>query len=259
MELPIFQVDAFASEIFEGNPAAVVVLDRWLNNRKLLDIAEENNLSETAFLVRNDKGYDLRWFSPSCEVPLCGHATLASAYVVFNELGHDQNLVHFKTQSGELIVLKNDDGFIMDFPTNAPKPCAIPDGLEEALGVEITEAHINHFMVLVTKNEDDVRRAKPDHSALKNIAPGEFILTAKSERYDFVSRCFAPAHGLEEDPVTGAAHCVVAPYWADKLGKASLYARQVSARGGNLTCTLKGNRVELFGKAKLYMKGIITV
>ncbi len=259
MRLPIYQVDAFASKIFEGNPAAIVVLENWLKDASLLEIAAENNLSETAFLVKNSKGYDLRWFSPTTEVPLCGHATLAAAYVVFEELNHPSNLVHFETKSGELIVLNRGDGFIMDFPTNAPKPCPIPDGLEDALGVKIREAHINHFMVLVTEDEEDVNKAQPDHAALKKIEPGEFILTAPSRRYDFVSRCFAPAHGLEEDPVTGAAHCVSAPYWADKLGKATLRARQVSARGGDITCTIKGNRVELFGQAKLYLKGTITL
>lgn len=259
MKCAIFQVDAFASKPFEGNPAAVVPLEYWLDDDILLKIATENNLSETAFFVKNEKGFDLRWFSPTTEVPLCGHATLASAYVVFNELGYDKNMVHFNTQSGELIVLKDENGFIMDFPTKAPKPCPIPNGLSEALGVPITECHQNNFVVCVAKDEEAVKNAQPDHDALSAIAPGEFILTAKSRTYDFVSRCFAPGHGLEEDPVTGAAHCVVAPFWADRLGKATLRARQVSRRGGDITCTIKGNRVELFGKATLYLKGQIEI
>ncbi len=218
MHLSIFQVDAFAHKTLEGNPAAVVPLDRWLEDELLLKIAAENNLSETAFFIPNDKGFELRWFSPTTEIPLCGHATLATAYVIFNELGYDKNLIHFDTQSGELIVLKKGEDIIMDFPTHAPKPCPIPEGLEEALGVKILETHENHFVVCVTTDQDTVRKARPDHEALSRIAPGEFILTAPGRKYDFVSRCFAPGHGIEEDPVTGAAHCVSAPFWADRLG-----------------------------------------
>ncbi|NVK17334.1 MAG: PhzF family phenazine biosynthesis protein [Methylocystaceae bacterium] len=259
MRLPLFHVDAFAIRPLEGNPAAIVPLDHWLDDETLLNIARENNLSETAFFVPNETGFHLRWFSPTTEIPLCGHATLASAYVIFNELGYNKDLIHFETLSGELIVLKKDDDIIMDFPTKAPKPCTIPDGLEEALGVKIKETYQNHFVLCVTHREADVKNAKPDHKALSRIKPGEFILTAKSQTYDFVSRCFAPAHGLEEDPVTGAAHCVSAPYWADKLGKATLRARQVSKRGGDVTCVLKGNRVELMGRCALFMKGTITL
>ena len=227
MKCAIFQVDAFASKPFEGNPAAVVPLEYWLDDDILLKIATENNLSETAFFVKNEKGFDLRWFSPTTEVPLCGHATLASAYVVFNELGYDKNMVHFNTQSGELIVLKDENGFIMDFPTKAPKPCPIPNGLSEALGVPITECHQNNFVVCVAKDEEAVKNAQPDHDALSTIAPGEFILTAKSRTYDFVSRCFAPGHGLEEDPVTGAAPLCCCPFLGRPAGQ-SHFARPPS-------------------------------
>lgn len=259
MQLPLYQVDAFATKPLEGNPAAIVPLKRWLEDDLLLKIASENNLSETAFFVPTETGFHLRWFSPTTEIPLCGHATLATAYVIFNELSYEKNLIHFETLSGELIVLKKGENIIMDFPTKAPKPCPIPDGLEDALGVKLKETHVNHFVLCVAQCEADVKNATPDHKALSRIEPGEFILTARSTDYDFISRCFAPGHGLEEDPVTGAAHCVSAPYWADKLGKATLRARQVSTRGGDVTCTIKGNRVELMGRGALFMKGIITL
>lgn len=257
MQLPFFHVDAFTQKTLQGNPAAIIPLDKWLDDAILQKIAAENNLSETAFFVPTDTGFHLRWFTPTTEIPLCGHATLAASFVIFNELGYDKNLIHFETQSGELIVLKKGNDIIMDFPTNAPRPCPIPDGLIEAMGVPIVETHQNHFILCVVKNEQDVINATPDHNALARITPGEFILTARGTDYDFVSRCFAPGHGIAEDHVTGAAHCVSAPYWADKLGKATLRARQVSKRGGDVTCTLKGNRVELLGQCSLFLKGTI--
>jgi len=255
----IYHVDAFANKAFEGNPAAVIPLTHWLPDATLKAIAAENNLSETAFFVPTDTGFHLRWFTPSVEVPLCGHATLATSFVLFNELDYDKDTISFETLSGDLIVKKKDDGFIMNFPAAPPVPCPIPEGLEDAMGVKLLEAHVNRFCLVVCENEDDVKNAKPDHSALANISPGDFILTAKSKTYDFVSRSFAPTHGLPEDPVTGSAHCVSAPFWGARLDKTVLNARQVSMRGGDMICTLKGARVELFGKAVLYMKGSIYI
>lgn len=258
MELPIYQVDAFASQTFEGNPAAVIPLQEWLDDRTLQAIAAENNLAETAFFTENETGFHLRWFTPTCEVPLCGHATLASAHVIFNELGHDEDKISFHTQSGELVVKRMGGGLSMDFPANPPKPCEIPEGLSEALGgVKLLEAHENGFMLVVCSDEDDVKTALVDYAKLAKIAPGDFILSAKSRTYDFVSRCFAPAHGIDEDPVTGSAHCVSVPFWAARLGKNTLHARQVSARGGDLICTLENGRVELYGRAVQYLKGSI--
>lgn len=255
--MDIYQVDAFANNAFEGNPAAIIPLSDWLPDDTLQAIAAENNLSETAYFVPTDTGFHLRWFTPSVEVPLCGHATLASAFVIFNELAYDKDSISFETLSGKLIVKRKDDGFVMDFPAAPPTPCAIPEGLEKAIGAKLIEAHQNRFCLVLAENEDAVINAQPDFKALADIAPGDFILTAKSETYDFVSRAFAPSHGIDEDPVTGSAHCVSAPFWGERLGKTTLNARQVSKRGGDMICTLKGDRVESFGKAVLYMKGAI--
>ncbi|MDV7338979.1 PhzF family phenazine biosynthesis protein [Terasakiella sp. A23] len=259
MKLDIYQVDAFADKVFEGNPAAIIPLTEWLPDEKLQAIAAENNLAETAYFLPTTNGFHLRWFTPTVEVPLCGHATLASAFIIYSELGYDKDEIVFKTQSGPLVVRKKDDGFAMDFPANPPTPCDIPKGLDEAIGAKLIEAHENRFCLVVCESEEEVRNAKPDFKALGNITPGDFILTAKSEKYDFVSRCFAPTHGIDEDPVTGSAHCVAAPFWAERLGKTELLARQVSSRGGNVLCSVKEDRVELFGRAILYLKGEITL
>lgn len=259
MKLDIYQVDAFADKVFEGNPAAVVPLTEWLDDDTMLGIAAENNLSETAFFVPTDSGFHLRWFTPTTEVPLCGHATLATSFVIYRELGWDKDEITFETKSGPLVVKRRDDGFVMNFPLSPPKPCAIPDGLEDAFGVKLLEAHENRFCLVVCESEEDVINSKPDHQALAHIEPADFILTARSEKYDFVSRCFAPSHGIEEDPVTGSAHCVSAAFWAERLGKTTLDARQVSKRGGNLQCIVKGDRIDLFGRAHLYLKGQISI
>jgi len=257
MELDIYQIDAFAEDVFEGNPAAVVPLKDWLADDQLQAIAAENNLAETAYFIPTKDGYHLRWFTPSVEVPLCGHATLATAFLLYNELGYDKDSITFETKSGPLIVKREGDGLVMDFPASPPTPCDIPDGLAEAFGVTLIEAHENRFCMVVCDSEEDVKNAEPDIAALAAIAPGDFILTARSTDYDFVSRCFAPTHGIDEDPVTGSAHCVAAPFWAERLGKTQLHARQVSKRGGNILCTISQDRVQLFGRAKLYLKGKI--
>jgi len=262
VNLPIYQVDAFSDELFGGNPAAIVPLEKWLPDDLMQKIAAENNLAETAFFVPTQKGFHLRWFTPTFEIPLCGHATLASAFLLYNKLGYSADAVTFETMSGDLIVRRKDDGFIMDFPARKAHPVATPDGLDQIIdakvnGVLTCEQSI--FSLVLTDSEEDVIKAKPDFNTLMKIAPGNFILTAPSEKYDFVSRVFVPEHGIPEDPVTGSAHCVSAPYWAEKLGKTELSARQVSERGGDILCSLRGDRVDLFGKAVLYLEGHINI
>lgn len=260
MNLPIYQVDAFTSALFGGNPAAIVPLEEWLPDATMQKIAAENNLAETAFFVPIEGGFHLRWFTPTVEIALCGHATLASAFIIFNKLGYEHDTIFFETMSGRLVVRRQDDGFVMDFPIRKSRQKDIPAGLEKAIDAPITEVLIcekNDFSIVRTHSPEDVINAKPDFQNLVNIAPGNFILTAASDEYDFVSRVFVPEHGIPEDPVTGSAHCVSVPYWAEILGKNTLKARQVSARGGDLLCTLKGERIDLFGKAVLYMEGRI--
>lgn len=258
---PIYQVDAFTDRAFSGNPAAIIPLQAWFSDDLMLQIAAENNLSETAFFVPSERGYHLRWFTPTNEVPLCGHATLAAAHVLYDQLGYDQDTLIFETQSGDLIVSRTETGYSLDFPQSPPTPCAVPEDLSDAFGgVKLLEAHENRFCLVVAENADAVINAVPDHSALAKIAPYDFILTAKGDGspYDFVSRCFAPAHGIPEDPVTGSAHCVAAPFWAERLGKTTLLARQASPRGGDLTCILQANdRIALQGQAVLILKGEI--
>ena len=262
MEFSIYQVDAFSEETFGGNPAAIVPLDEWINDELMQKIAMENNLSETAFFVPTDKGYHLRWFTPSTEVPLCGHATLASAHVLYSELGYDKEDITFETLSGELNVVKKDDGYVLNFPAYQSEEIDIPEGLIDALGFKpskfLNDAN-SIFALVVVDDEETVRNADPDHASLMTIEPGNFIVTSTAKDYDFISRVFVPEHGVPEDPVTGSAHCVSAPYWVKQLGKSELSARQVSARGGDVFCTLKGDRLDMFGKAKLYLKGTIYI
>lgn len=259
MELPIFQVDAFSGAVFSGNPAAICPLEEWLPDRTLQSIAAENNLAETAYFVRNGGNYHLRWFTPACEVDLCGHATLASAYVLFHELNEPDERVRFDTKSGELVVRREGELLVMDFPSRPPKPIEPDPNLARALGgnpVEILAAR--DYLVRYT-SEDEVLRLSPDMQALTGIDRFAFIVTAPSSDCDFVSRFFAPAKGIPEDPVTGSAHCTLIPYWANQLGKTTLHARQVSRRGGELFCKLVGDRVEIAGYAALFLRGRITV
>lgn len=261
MNIPIYQVDAFTSEVFSGNPAAVCLLDQWIEDRALQAIAAENNLSETAFLVQNGKGFDLRWFTPATEVALCGHATLASAFVLFFCRDWPDEIVRFQTrQSGELVVTRRTELLEMDFPT---RPCwaqTPPTGLMEALGIAGGEVFgsVEDLMV-VLDDENAVRKVQPDFDALERVACRGVIVTARGGRGDFVSRFFAPQVGIPEDPVTGSAHCVLIPYWAGVLGKDVLHAFQVSKRGGELFCANAGERVRVAGHAKLYLEGAITI
>jgi PhzF family phenazine biosynthesis protein len=261
MKIPMWQVDAFAAQAFAGNPAAVCVLDNWLADGVLQSIAAENNLSETAFLVPHGEGFDLRWFAPAKEVALCGHATLAAAKVLFDLRGWKEESIRFRTrQRGVLAVAKNGDWFEMDFPALPAKPVATPPGLAAALGAEprqVLESTDDWLAVL--DDEATVRNLKPDLAALKKFHCRCVVPTARGDAVDFVSRAFAPRYGIPEDPVTGSAHCALAPYWAGVLGKDDLRAFQVSARGGEVRCRNAGDRVKLAGQAVVYLEGAISI
>ena len=259
MKLDIFQIDAFTDKPFHGNPAAVVPLDKWLPDDVMQNIALENNLAETAFFVPGVNGYDLRWFTPSVEMDLCGHATLATGFLVFEILGTDQTKLRFQTRSGELTVEKDRGKYVLDFPSRPGVEKETPAGLIEAIGKEPKEIFKSRDYLFVYESEADVRAISPDFAAMVKASPDNVIVTSKGDDADFVSRFFAPEAGVWEDPVTGSAHCTLIPYWAEKLGKNELFARQLSARGGELYCTLLGDRVKIAGEAVLYMKGEIYV
>jgi len=249
-----YQVDAFASRNFEGNPAAVCPLEKWLEDSVMQSIAEENNLSETAFFVPTAKGFHLRWFTPIREVNLCGHATLATAHVIFDILGFMNNSIIFETRSGELIVQKAGHQLQMDFPANPPKPCPAPGTLIKALGQKPIEVLAADDYIVVYESEEVIRSINPDMYLLSQIDLRCVVITSPGIDFDFVSRCFGPKYGIPEDPVTGSSHCELAPYWAKKLGKMELSARQVSKRGGNVACELADNRVLLKGNAITVME-----
>jgi PhzF family phenazine biosynthesis protein len=257
MRTPIYQLDAFATRRFAGNPAAVMPMDSFLSDAQMQSIAAENNLAETAFLVPDGADYRLRWFTPTVEVPLCGHATLASAAVVMERLEPQRSRVVFHSASGPLTVRKADPGYAMDFPARTAESVDAPPGLAEALGAVPIEVCANSFNYLATLQSAQVLRSlKPDMAAIARIDRSGVIVTAAGDGpYDFVSRYFAPAKGVPEDPVTGSAHCMLAPYWARKLGKTQFRAFQASSRGGEITCRLVGDRVELEGCCVFYMEG----
>ncbi len=255
--IPLYQIDAFTGRLFAGNPAAVCPLEEWLPEEQMQAIAAENNLSETAFFVRRADLYDLRWFTPAVEVDLCGHATLAAAFVVFNYLEPERNVVRFQTRSGELVVRREGDLLVMDFPARDPAPCATPPELSRALGAVPSEVWAARDYLAVYDTEEQVRALAPDMPALLRVGHFAVIVTAPSREVDFVSRFFAPAAGVPEDPVTGSAHCTLVPYWARRLGKTRLEARQVSARGGELYCEHRGTRVTIAGRAVRYLEGTV--
>lgn len=260
MNLTVYQIDAFTKEVFKGNPAAVVPLESWLDADLMQKIALENNLAETAFFVKNEDVYEIRWFTPTFEIDLCGHATLASAFVIFEILKAETEIVKFHShKSGELSVEKKDELLILDFPSRPVSVTETPDGLIEAIGKPPVEVFKARDYFLVYENEQEVSEIKPDFTLLLKIDAHGFIVTAKGENSDFVSRFFAPEVGVFEDPVTGSAHCNLIPFWAERLGKTELFARQISARGGELFCELKGDRVKIGGNAVLYLKGEIYV
>lgn len=262
MKLNIYQVDAFASKAFEGNPAAVCPLDEWLDDEILQKIAEENNLSETAFFVCANNKIELRWFTPLKEVDLCGHATLATAHVLYQHLAYDKPQIVFQTKSGELTVSKNDACYSMNFPASIPNEIEtdIPNNLLLGLG-DIKPKHIMSAFdyVIVLNNEDEVRNLNPDFSLWSTVELRGVIVTAKGHDVDFVSRCFFPKLRVNEDPVTGSAHCELTPYWAATLNKNSLKAKQISTRSGIVYCELINDRVILKGRATDYMKGEIYI
>ncbi len=257
MRTPIFQLDAFTTRRFAGNPAAVMPLPKFLDDALMQAIAAENNLAETAFLVPDGADYRLRWFTPSVEVPLCGHATLASAAVVMERLEPGRRGVVFHTASGPLTVTRTDNGYLMDFPARPHAAIPTPPGLAEALGRAPQAVYVNDFNYLaVLGSAEEVRALTPDYAALARLERTGIIVTAiGDDHFDFVSRYFAPAKGIPEDPVTGGAHCMLVPYWAARLDKQAFRAYQASPRGGEIICRLRGDRVELEGSCVFYLEG----
>ena len=256
MELDFYQIDAFASKIFGGNPAGVVPLYEWLSDGLMQSIAAENNLSETAFFVNKGEYFDLRWFTPTTEVDLCGHATLAAAWVLFEILGYPDDCVVFETQSGRLFVDREADGLLsMDFPAWEAKPFQVTERVTKALGAKPAELYLSRDLMAVFEDEVTVRDLAPDLARVAELDGMALIVTAPGGDYDFVSRVFAPSVGIPEDPVTGSAHCTLVPYWAARLGKQKLSAYQASARGGELFCREEGERVCIAGRASCYLTG----
>jgi len=261
MKLPIYQVDAFTDKLFGGNPAAVIPLKEWLPGPEMQKIAAENNLSETAFFIPQGENHELRWFTPTFEIDLCGHATLATAHILFTELDVEQDQLHFHTlKAGTLTVSRKDGLYILDFPSRSPIPCEIPDGLLAAIGgTQPIEVLSSRDHILVYETEAEVLALSPNFAALEKVIKMGLIVTAKGNHSDFVSRFFIPGAGINEDPVTGSAHCNLIPYWAEKLKKNELHAYQVSERRGELWCTLTGDRVLMAGKAVTYLRGEIFI
>jgi len=262
MPLPVFHVDAFTSKHFAGNPAAVCPLAEWLDDGLLQAVAAENNLSETAFFVPVGDHYELRWFTPRCEVKLCGHATLASAFILWETLGTKGDSVRFETRfSGALTISRDGSLLAMDFPALRPRACAAPpSALIEGLGrspSSVVQIEDNYFAVY--EHEEEVKGIRPDLHVLEKLHPAGVAITAPGKKADFVSRYFAPSYGIPEDPVTGSTHCSLAPYWAQRLGKTSLHALQISERGGELWCEVKGERVILKGSAVLTLQGELLI
>jgi predicted PhzF superfamily epimerase YddE/YHI9 len=257
MKLPIFHIDAFAEAPFQGNPAAVCPLDSWLPDELLQSIAQENNLAETAFYVAKDEGYELRWFTPTKEVDLCGHATLAAAHVLLNSAGVAQSQVTFQSRSGQLRVFREEAFLTLDFPAQVGVACEVPVGLAEGLGARPRACYRAMDYMAVFESEEEIVAIAPDHRRLATLELRGVIVTAPGRSCDFVSRFFAPKYGIDEDPVTGSAHCTLAPYWAERLGKSTLQARQLSKRTGTLRCRLEGDRVFISGQTVPYLEGTI--
>lgn len=259
MKLDIYQIDAFANKSFEGNPAAICPLEKWLPDELMQSIAEENNLSETAFFVATNNGFHIRWFTPSHEVNLCGHATLASAHVIFECLNYQKSEIVFESRSGQLSVKRLNDWLEMDFPSQPPEKCTAPQSLLDAFEQTPLECLKSEDYIVVFEDESSVLNAVPDLALLAEIDLRGVLITSKSVNYDFVTRCFAPKYGINEDPVTGSAFTQLVPYWADKLDKQTFKAKQVSSRGGVVNCVYSGERVKISGKAIQYMSGVIEV
>ncbi len=259
MKLPIFQLDAFASRLFGGNPAAVVVLPDWLPDATLQAIAQENNLSETAFVVPRGESFGLRWFTPAVEVDLCGHATLASAHVLFHHGYAPGAEVVFRYADGTLTVARRGELLAMDFPSLPPTRVADGRSVAEALGAEPSALLRSRDLLAVFDSQEQVERLEPDLAAIAALDAFAVIVSAPGKSCDFVSRFFAPAAGVPEDPATGSAHCTLVPYWSDRLGQEKLHAFQLSKRGGELFCEQRGDRVEIAGRVVEYLRGEIDV
>jgi PhzF family phenazine biosynthesis protein len=257
MKITQYQVDAFAARVFEGNPAAICPLDDWLPDALLQSIAQENNLSETAFYVAEGEGFRLRWFTPVAEVDLCGHATLATAHVLFNQRGYQAEEIVFATRSGELRVRREGELLSMNFPATPAKPCTPPAALMAALGIKPAAVLAADDYLVVIDSESAIRALAPDFFRLSELDRRGVCVTAPGDEVDFVSRFFAPRYGIPEDPVTGSAHCILTPYWAERLGRQQLQARQLSPRGGDISCQLAGDRVILAGRAVTFMEATI--
>ena len=258
MKIRLFQIDAFTDRVFGGNPAAVCPLDGWLPDTLMQQIAMENNLAETAFYVRTNGCFDIRWFTPEVEVDLCGHATLAAAYVIFNIEHFEGPVIEFGSRSGRLRALRDGDFMTLDFPADSLVKSSAPEGLAEALGtspLEIYKGKTDYMLVYPTAGQ--IENMKPNMLRIADINARGIIVTAPGDDVDFVSRFFAPQSGIPEDPVTGSAHTTLTPYWAGRLGRVALRARQLSKRGGWLRCRLAGDRVEISGQARAYMAGEI--
>ncbi len=262
MVLDIYQIDAFTNKVFGGNPAAVCPLNAWLPDSILLSIAKENNLAETAFFVKRSNGsYHLRWFTPRIEMDLCGHATLAAASVLFQDLHHSEDIILFETLSGVLKVKREGAFLEMDFPSRPAIKTKLPSVIENSLNIQPTEVYKDRDYLLVYEDEQDVMALAPNPYILNqiNLDPGGIIVTARGKNVDFVSRFFTPQAPIFEDPVTGSAHCTLTPFWAERLQKKKLHALQVSERGGELFCRLESDRVFIKGKTVKYLSGKITI
>lgn len=261
MTFPIYQVDAFTSKLFGGNPAAVIPLQEWLDASLMQKIAAENNLAETVFFVPKDNGYHIRWFTPELEIDLCGHATLASAFVLYEYLGYAGPELIFYSKSGELVITPQGDKLQMNFPSRMPERVSdYPPALIKGLGIaDPVGVYKSRDYVVELATEKEVLNVVPDISLLNLVNVIGIIVTAPGSDCDFVSRFFAPNCGIPEDPVTGSAHSTLIPFWAEKLGKEQLHARQLSKRGGELWCNNSGDRVTMSGQCVFYMKGVITV
>lgn len=261
MKLTLYQVDAFTNKLFGGNPAAVIPLENWIADDLMQKIALENNLSETVFFVPGDEGYDIRWFTPSAEINLCGHATLASAFVLYHFLKFNGQQIIFHSKSGKLEVQKNKDTYIMDFPAWKPERIYnYPGNLRDSLGVnEIIAIYKHRDLVVLLESEKDVKTAKPNFTAIKKWNEKVIITAPGTGGIDFVSRFFAPSVGIDEDPVTGSAHSQLIPFWSERLNKKEMHVKQLSSRGGELWVSYSGDRVTIAGQCVFYMKGEIEV
>lgn len=261
MKLKIYQVDAFTDKVFTGNPAAVVPLEEWLSEELMQKIAAENNLAETAYFVKNEKGFYIRWFTPTDEVPLCGHATLASAYVLFEMLNYKKDKIVFECKSGILEVTKNEDWLTLNFPMNAVQKANLTHDFEKVFGANPIEMYQSNggYYLLVFASDDVVINMKVNFNEILKWDAKAVVVTSKGKEFDFVSRMFAPKIGINEDPVTGSAHTRLIPFWSERLGKKDMLAKQVSQRGGVLKCKMLGDRVEMSGQAILYLTGEIYI